>query len=701
MKRILLLIMLFALFFSLPAVFTTGYADGANEVEYSAYSGFEAKVSGTPSYMRIRMEFGGALTNAASAADFKCADKAGGITDAFFVNGYSLEEHAERGNNVMLRIYGGADAHIAELRYYFNSADFKGEMRGGEFAVAAEGLDTGYARLKEGFALVYYESGWAAYTDSTVSALKTVFLSRFNALAEEVSGYSYGEENARELSSVIAGYRAGILSAGTAAATAGVAVKGMAEIREFAEIYAVVPIEITKMEKAYRYPNGDISFKVFLSENYSDNWYAHVTLEAEELRGRIGEYGWFYTDDTIDKFVKYGVRESILKNLSVNGFTLMEITENEGENGLKEPVRVDFEIGNAFTGYYCFQVYIDGKSKFAEEYAPDLSALCTFAVRSGARFIDYTVNAFTAFVFDNSLKSWAPADSKAATAYMNKLSKLHAENLSEAAARMVAEAKAALEGLSLYAPAEEYAAAIALAGRAVTFAGKTVYLAEAGEVISSAVQRSGGFAYLLEVPFFMNGEKVSCTALAVRSDLNTVLLNGAADKLSVYAGSNGNLVIEIPLSNLVQGENAVNIIKGFSLSDNTETSADILIVQKGNAWRLEGGGGTYTVTVNSPRAAVEGKRELKEGESGVYLITANDGYEILSVLLDGEEKGAVSRLTIENACGNHVITVTCREMGSSPPEGKKGCKGAMETVFPPLASLFLAAVFFRRAKPCR
>ncbi|MBP5308913.1 MAG: hypothetical protein J6Z34_07250 [Clostridia bacterium] len=702
MKKSAILIISVLLFFSL-AFSVTGFAEEEREVEYSAYSGFVAQVSGTPSYMRIRIEFTDKVTDNASNVDYRGGDKVKGITDAFFVNGYSLDEHAERGNNLSLRIYGGDDANTVELRYYFNSADFKGNMTEGEFAVAVSGLDTGYARLKEGFALVYGADGWNAYKDSSMSALRTVFLSRFNALANTVQGYIYSDENAQALSAMVSGYRAEILGAKSAAAMAGAAVKGMAAMNEFAEVYSIVPIEITKIERAYRYPNKDISFKVFLSENYSDNWYAHVTEDPEYLRSKTGEYGWFYNDEIIDKFIKYSVRESILENLSLNGFTLSEINAMEGENGVEEPVRVDFEIGNAFTGYYCFQVYIDGKSAFAEEYAPDLNALRVFTLKHGARFIDYTVNEFYGFVFDGEAKVWSPADKNAANAYISKLLAIPTENASAEFIRKINEAKAALERLAANASREEYSAAIAQAGRVITAADKTVKLASAGEVSSSAVNKSGKFVYAIEIPFRSGDEKVVCSVLAVRSNGDAILLNGQAGKVTVSVNENGNLAVEIPLSNLSQGENKAVIPAGFALADGMETSSAITIVQTGNSWKVEGPAvKTYSVMVNSPNASVEGKLILQEGESDTYRITAKDGYEIVSVLLDGNDKGAVTEVTVADAREDHTITVVCKkaESASASSEKKKGCKGAMETGAVSLV-ICIAGLFPFRRKSAR
>ena len=70
----------------------------------------------------------------------------------------------------------------------------------------------------------------------------------------------------------------------------------------------------------------------------------------------------------------------------------------------------------------------------------------------------------------------------------------------------------------------------------------------------------------------------------------------------------------------------------------------------------------YTYTVSAYGAAgveitPEGDTTVEYGESVSYTLTADDCYEIVSVMLDGEDLGAVTTVDVDSITANHVITV--------------------------------------------
>ena len=61
------------------------------------------------------------------------------------------------------------------------------------------------------------------------------------------------------------------------------------------------------------------------------------------------------------------------------------------------------------------------------------------------------------------------------------------------------------------------------------------------------------------------------------------------------------------------------------------------------------------------RISPEGTTEYKRGEKPTYTFTADKGYEIASVSVNGEEKGAVSEYTFDRLTKNQTISVTFKK----------------------------------------
>ena len=64
----------------------------------------------------------------------------------------------------------------------------------------------------------------------------------------------------------------------------------------------------------------------------------------------------------------------------------------------------------------------------------------------------------------------------------------------------------------------------------------------------------------------------------------------------------------------------------------------------------------------------DGRVRVRRGENHTFRITADDGWEIADVEVDGESVGAVSRYTFESVRGDHTISVTFRQIGTEPEE---------------------------------
>ena len=64
----------------------------------------------------------------------------------------------------------------------------------------------------------------------------------------------------------------------------------------------------------------------------------------------------------------------------------------------------------------------------------------------------------------------------------------------------------------------------------------------------------------------------------------------------------------------------------------------------------------------------DGRVRVRRGENQTFRITADDGWEIADVEVDGESVGAVERYTFENVRTDHTISVTFRQIVTEPEE---------------------------------
>lgn len=66
----------------------------------------------------------------------------------------------------------------------------------------------------------------------------------------------------------------------------------------------------------------------------------------------------------------------------------------------------------------------------------------------------------------------------------------------------------------------------------------------------------------------------------------------------------------------------------------------------------------------------DGRVRVRRGEDQTFRITADDGWEIADVEVDGESVGAVSRYTFENVREDHTISATFRQTGAQTEEAQ-------------------------------
>ena len=140
----------------------------------------------------------------------------------------------------------------------------------------------------------------------------------------------------------------------------------------------------------------------------------------------------------------------------------------------------------------------------------------------------------------------------------------------------------------------------------------------------------------------------------------------------------------------------------FTIDPGTTTGSSYTIVA-GSGYVLSVSGNTYTITAYVPPTPVDpdddndhgsssstsvrrynieadagrggdispdGRVRVRRGENQTFRITADDGWEIADVEVDGESVGAVSRYTFENVREDHTISATFRQTGAQTEEAQ-------------------------------
>ena len=114
----------------------------------------------------------------------------------------------------------------------------------------------------------------------------------------------------------------------------------------------------------------------------------------------------------------------------------------------------------------------------------------------------------------------------------------------------------------------------------------------------------------------------------------------------------------------VNGE-SVGVMDSYTFT-NVQSSQTIEVTFERNSTSDNGGSSItrYTITASAGSGGVidpSGSVRVSRGSDKTFTITANEGYEIADVLVDGESVGAVRSYTLENVKTNHTISVTFTE----------------------------------------
>ena len=120
----------------------------------------------------------------------------------------------------------------------------------------------------------------------------------------------------------------------------------------------------------------------------------------------------------------------------------------------------------------------------------------------------------------------------------------------------------------------------------------------------------------------------------------------------------------------VAGTSLVTVNGKQYIKFETDSFSPFVLVYEKTTGGGGGGGGTtrYTITAEAGEGgsiSPSGRVSVTRGSDKTFTISADDGYVIADVLVDGESVGAVSSYTFENVRANHTIEVVFERTGSA------------------------------------
>lgn len=183
-------------------------------------------------------------------------------------------------------------------------------------------------------------------------------------------------------------------------------------------------------------------------------------------------------------------------------------------------------------------------------------------------------------------------------------------------------------------------------------------------------------------PFAVVWQTKAHTITATAGDGGTITPSGAvtvadgADKTFTIRANDGYHIADVK----VDGQSEDLTGNGTYTFENVTENHTI----EATFARDSGGGGTtsYTITASAGNGGVidpSGSVRVSRGSDKTFTITANEGYEIADVLVDGESVGAVRSYTFENVKANHTISVTFAEGEQVVDPDETGVSGWLNT----------------------
>ena len=175
---------------------------------------------------------------------------------------------------------------------------------------------------------------------------------------------------------------------------------------------------------------------------------------------------------------------------------------------------------------------------------------------------------------------------------------------------------------------------------------------------------------------YYTGSPLTPNVVVTDSKLGTTLTEGRDYTVS-YEDSNGNSI-----SQLIDLGSYIVIVTGKG--NYTGTFELVYTIKDRPSGGGGGGGGTTRYIIEAEAGwggdiSPDGRVSVSSGSDKTFRITADEGYEIADVIVDGESVGAVSSYTFENVRKNHTISVTFTEDEPVADPDDTGVSGWLNT----------------------
>ena len=170
------------------------------------------------------------------------------------------------------------------------------------------------------------------------------------------------------------------------------------------------------------------------------------------------------------------------------------------------------------------------------------------------------------------------------------------------------------------------------------------------------------------------GDSITLTASATSAEDATITYSWYKDGQKISGATTSTLTVTssgtytvVATAQKIDGDKTYSAEGKASISctfvaredDDNSSSSSSTSVRRYNIEADAGRGGDI-----SP----DGRVRVRRGEDQTFRITADDGWEIADVEVDGESVGAVERYTFENVRTDHTISVTFRQIVTEPEE---------------------------------
>ena len=150
-------------------------------------------------------------------------------------------------------------------------------------------------------------------------------------------------------------------------------------------------------------------------------------------------------------------------------------------------------------------------------------------------------------------------------------------------------------------------------------------------------------------------------------NIATVSVNGTTITVTGYKAGNANIIVSATEGKNYNAASATSTLTVTQYlpeapsdsDDSSSSSSGSTSVRRYNIEADAGRGGDI-----SP----DGRVRVRRGENQTFRITADDGWEIADVEVDGESVGAVERYTFENVRTDHTISATFQQIVTEPEE---------------------------------